>query len=96
MQYSSANPSIPALKWGRIHEADAFEEYSSYISSYDTVIIEKSGLVINLKYSCIGASPDGIVSCRYCGDSLLEIKCPFKYRNKLPTDTEALEYKNYC
>ena len=96
MQYSSPNPSIPALNWGRIHEVNAFQEYTSYMSSHDTVVVHKSGLVINPKYPYIGASPDGVVSCMCCGDGLLEIKCPFKYRDKSPTDEEALNDKNYC
>ena len=66
------------------------------MSSHDTVVVQKSGLVINPKYPYIGASPDRVVSCMCCGDGLLEIKCPFKYRDKSPTDEEALNDKNYC
>ena len=46
------------------------------MSSHDSVVFQKSGLVINPKYPYIGASPDGVVSCMCCGDGLLKIKCP--------------------
>uniref|UniRef100_A0A1X7UUA2 PHD-type domain-containing protein n=1 Tax=Amphimedon queenslandica TaxID=400682 RepID=A0A1X7UUA2_AMPQE len=31
-----------------------------------------------------------------CGDGLLEIKCPFKYKDILPTDDEVVDDKSYC
>ena len=40
-----------------------------------------SGLVINPKWSHIGTSPDGLVDCTYCGEGVMEIKCPFCHRN---------------
>ncbi len=43
----------------------------------------KSGLVNNCDYPFFGASPDGIIKCRCCGDGVLEIKCPYSCRDKL-------------
>ena len=34
-------------------------------------------------YPHLGSSPDGLISCSCCGDGVLEIKCPFKYRDGL-------------
>ena len=39
---------------------------------------------MNEKYPELGESPDAIIKCDCCsGEGLLEIKCPFKYRNGL-------------
>ena len=39
--------------------------------------------MIDLKYSFMGASPDGLVMCTYCGKGVLEIKCPYSCKTKL-------------
>lgn len=31
-------------------------------------------------HTYIGASPDGLINCTYCGKGALEIKCPFCHR----------------
>lgn len=92
MQYSSPNPDIPALKLGRAHEAD----YVNFISDHEDVTVRKCGLLINPRYPYLGASPDGMVSCSCCGDGLIEIKCPFKYKDVFPTEDKAVDDKNYC
>ena len=42
--------------------------------------LQDSGFYICKAYPFIGASPDGLVECKYCGEGLLEIKCPWTYR----------------
>ena len=37
--------------------------------------------MINPLYPYLAASPDGLVECSYCGNGLLEIKCPYNYRD---------------
>ena len=32
----------------------------------------------------MGGSPDGLMSCKCCGDGLVEIKCSYMYQNKTP------------
>ena len=56
----------------------------------------ESGLLVNHKYPHLGASPDGIVMCDHCtvSDGLLEIKCPYKYRNETPVD--AAKNSDFC
>lgn len=44
--------------------------------------VTESGLMVSSKYPHIGASPDGIWSCDCCGTGILEIKCPFKGKDK--------------
>lgn len=58
--------------------------------------VHQCGLVIDPKYPFLGASPDGMVCCSCCGKGVLEIKCPFKYRDYSPTDDPALSDSNYC
>ena len=43
----------------------------------------ESGRVIDAEIPYLGASPDGIVSCSCHGKGVLEIKCPYKYKDSL-------------
>lgn len=82
---------------GRIHEDDARREYIKYMESKSHIDfkVQSSGLVINPSYPFIGASPDGVFTGSCCGEGLLEIKCPFKYRDVSPISNDALRDKNY-
>ena len=40
-----------------------------------------AGPHVNPDFPHPGASPDGIIECDCCRDSLIMIKCPFKYRH---------------
>ena len=46
------------------------------------VTVESSGLMVSTKYPYLGASPDGIVKCSCCPNHVLEIKCPYAYKDK--------------
>lgn len=82
MQYTTPNPAIPALKWGRECENQARDEYKAAMKAkHDRFSVIASGLWLNNDYVYIGATPDGLVSCKCCGEGLLEIKCPFKYKD---------------
>ena len=52
------------------------------------VTVYHSGLVVNPAFPYFGASPDGKVVDKNATDNFgsLEIKCPFKYRNNLPSE----------
>ena len=43
---------------------------------------------INVEYPHLGATPDGIVECECCGLGIIEIKCPYKYRQYKLSDIE--------
>ena len=43
-------------------------------------------LFVNPWYPHLGATPDGIISCDCCGTGVIEIKCPYKYRDSHPTE----------
>ena len=43
--------------------------------------VKETGLTINADFPCLGATPDGIVTCSCHGKAVLEIKCPFTYKD---------------
>ena len=97
MQYYSSNARVEALEWGREKEDTARQEYLSIIEgSHQNLTVSQCGLVVSPAHPYLGASPDGLVSCRCCGDGVLEIKCPYKYRSQSPIDEEPLSDKEYC
>ena len=74
--------SAPALQWGITNEATAQEAFVESATKHHTNFsFEHAGLHVNPAYPHLGASPDGVISCDCCGEGLLEIKCPYKYRN---------------
>ena len=77
---------VPALHWGITNEPRACNAYLEKSSNeHDGLSFEPAGLFINTTFPHLGASPDGLVSCRCCGNGLIEIKCPYKHRDKHPT-----------
>ena len=83
MQYGSFL-DVPATRYGKDMEPIARESFTEYISKHhERVLVKETGLHVHPNYSCIGASPDGIVCCSCHGESLLEVKFPFKYRKNL-------------
>ena len=53
-------------------------EQHSHLEYFD------SGLHINPSFLHLGATPDGVINCDCCGRGLIDIKCPFKHREKHP------------
>ena len=97
MQYTSGDPDLPALKWGRENEAVAREEYVARMKEmHRNFRTSLSGLMINPAYPYLAASPDGVSSCDCCGTRLLEIKCPYVFRNESPTTDIALTNSRFC
>lgn len=92
MGYTSSR-NAPALAWGKNSEKlEAFT--SNQMTCHDSLSVEEVGLVLNPKFPHLGASPDGIVHCKCCPPSTLEIKCPLKYANMSITD--AIKSKDFC
>ena len=52
-------------------------------TNHDGFHISESGLHIKKGLSFLGASPDGLIQCECHGKGVLEVKCPYKYRNGL-------------
>lgn len=83
MQYG-CHIDTPATKYGKEMETTARDSYfNENTSKHDNLTITSTGLHINQKYPFLGASPDGILNCSCHGKGLLEIKCPFKYKDGL-------------
>ncbi|KAK2559691.1 hypothetical protein P5673_017779 [Acropora cervicornis] len=84
-----------ATKWGCNHEAAAKEAYFQVQDNrHQGLKIEESGFFISTEYGFLGATPDGLVSCKCCGNGVIEIKCPFCQKDK--DLTECMKDKNFC
>lgn len=82
MHYSAPSPNISALRWGCEKEETAIADYTSTMAcSHTNLKLEWCGLVVNPKHPHLGASRDGLTSCDCCGNGLLKVKCPFKYKD---------------
>lgn len=77
------------VKWGRTHEPAARRKYSLLTKQNVTTC----GLIVNKDYPHLAASPDGIVHSD-SGKGLLEVKCPYKWRDCTPE--EAAKDPKFC
>ena len=77
-------------RWGIKNEDTAIQSYAAIASKQHMELeIKKCGLFIHPQMPFLGASPDGIITCKChaCADivTILEFKCPFKFKDGLPT-----------
>ena len=73
--------SSKAAKWGIDNEDAARKIYVDMQKKSHTLLkVRTCGFYISREFPFIGASPDGIVSCKCHNDRLLEIKCPWVCR----------------
>lgn len=94
MGYSSSI-STTAMKWGIDHEEEARREFIGLEQqNHKNFSVRKSGLVVNNSWPYLGATPDGIAECSCCDRSVVEIKCPYKYR--FSDIGQALCDKDFC
>jgi len=76
---------IPAIRWGISNEERARQDYVITMSSHIDFECTSVGLVVNPVFPHLGASPDGLVTCKCChGSGLVELKCPYSVRNAHP------------
>lgn len=67
--------STAATRWGCHHEKQARDAYESFQrTKHEAFKVEESGFFINVDHGFIGASPDGLVNCKCCGNGVCEIK----------------------
>lgn len=84
MQYDTKELTVPAVMWGRQMEDTARQCYETEMRKTRTnVNLKAVGLTVKADKPYLAASPDGVFSCDCCGTGLLEIKCPYKYREGL-------------
>ena len=81
-------------RWGCSHEEIAVDAYKSKAAKeHVDHQVAKAGFFLDCDLPFIGASPDGIISCKCCGAGVLEVKCPFHVRDGLP---EGDDSGNFC
>ena len=85
MERSRSLNHIPAIRWGVEHEDIGRESYLELANeNHINVQYSAAGLHLNPRFPHLGATPDGLISCECCGEGIIEIKCPYKHRDKRP------------
>ena len=80
--------------------ANSFEEI--FRKSHRNVVTKECGLFLCEEIPFVGGSPDRIVECDCCGQSCLEIKCPFSIHhlspgeNNISTLSTSHKYYTQC
>ena len=71
-----------AVAWGLEKEKIAVAAYLKKMQgSHREFHFCKVGLMLNNQWPFLGASPDGLISCKCCGQGVLEVKCPYSCRD---------------
>lgn len=70
--------SSKSTDWGLKNEKKALHEYEERMKEdHINFSISDCGLIINVEYPHLAASPDSLASCECCGKGTVEVKCPF-------------------
>lgn len=88
----SCNEQISSapIQHGIIYEPIARQQYiNNEKMRHSKFSVKQCGLFVDNTLPYIGASPDGVVTCKCCGTGLLEIKCTYKYRNNTPIEISS-------
>lgn len=86
----------PASAFGHKNKAVARKLYEERIKcSHKSFQVKRSGLVISRDIPMLRASPDGLISCKCCGNGTLEIKCPYNTKMQAMTGEEITREGNY-
>ena len=96
MRGYNPTPVTPAIRHGQNKESKARRDYARYHikTCGNHVNIEEQCIILSQKYPFLGASVDGTVSCVKCGNGVVEIKCPYKWRNRAPEECAA--ERDFC
>ena len=74
--------STAATRYGTKNEDKAREEYKKEMLKYHhNFELKPTGLHVDEKFPQFVASPDGLIYCDCHGNGVLEIKCPYKYKD---------------
>ncbi|XP_047140341.1 uncharacterized protein LOC124815619 [Hydra vulgaris] len=78
------SPNVASVIYGREMEDKARCFYIKLLKkNHNNFKLETTGIHIQASYPYLGASPDGIIQCTCHNKGLVEIKCPYKYREGL-------------
>lgn len=90
---SSSVIDVPSVKFGKENENVARQLYFvNYKMCHEKANLDPSGLHVDEIYPFLGASPDGLISCKCCGEGLIEIKCTYMYQNNPPPHEACLDH----
>ena len=67
---------VPALQWGISNEPNACKAFMKGKKQHEEFCYQPAGLFINPDFPHLSASPDGLISCKCCGEGLLESNVP--------------------
>ena len=85
---------VPALDWGKKKEDTARKEYLKKAEeTHVSFNYRSAGFHVNIQYPHLGATPDGVIECECCGAGIIEIKCPYKYRQHKLSD---INDRSFC
>ena len=80
--------------WGCQHETYACQIFEERVSaSHEDFRVQDVGFFINPDCPFLGASADSFTSCKCCGTSTLEVKCPFCKRYECLNDDNKMYLK---
>ena len=84
IKYNDEDLNVPSVSWVIENEASAKASYQlPYQSAHKNLSISESGLPVRHDFPYFGASHDAVDSVIVCGIGIVEIKCPYKYKNGL-------------
>ncbi len=88
--------NLPLLIWGTQHESTALQCYFNQIKGNLTDLnVTTRSLKLHEEFHILGASADGIATCKCHGTFLVEIKCPHKYRDA-DSLLECIKDPDFC
>ena len=77
---------VPAVLWGKENEKDALKDYEqtmkTMVPQHINWSCQKAGLLVDTDLPFIGASADGVTLCDCHGKRVIEVKCPYSFRDK--------------
>ena len=88
--------NLPApIAYGKKNESKARNVYiKCHRYRHRACNVDVPGLMVSSDNQHLAASPDGVVTCKYCGKYLVEIKCLWSFRNFRPKT--ALTMSKLC
>ncbi len=93
MQFNHTPLNAPSVFWGKSMEETARQAYTDLmVKNHQDFSVSSCGLVVRPSEPHLGSSPDSIVRCTCCGKGLVEIKCPYKYRDGLQGSAEDRQF----
>ena len=84
------------VRWGVDHEDVARKAYIDRMTaSHNNFSCRLAGFVVDDKKPFLGASADGIATCDCHGTRTVEIKCPYKHKDRTPLEAAQID-SSFC